>query len=107
MNNVIMLPTAKTYLYNNKALKINKKTINEAVNLILDKITMTKEQKKDLNKRVKLFEEIKELLPPDKINLLLEYEELENKECTTILEEAISFVLENENLINDVMVSNY
>ena len=41
MNNVIMLPTEKTYLYNNRnnRIKLNKETINEVINLIYDNIS--------------------------------------------------------------------
>lgn len=102
-----MLPTAKTQLYNNP-VKLNKENINEIVCLVCDNLGMSKEQEKNLNRRVKIYEEIKELLPPGKRKLLSEYEELQAKETNTVLELAIDFILKNENQINEVLTaSNY
>ena len=106
MNNLIIFPGAKTYLFNNP-VKITKGTINEVVCLVCDRLVMSKEQEKNLNKRVKLFEEIQELLPPDKQELIARYEELQLQETDTVLEEAITFILKNEDQINDVLASNY
>lgn len=106
MNNLIIFPSAKTQLYNNP-VKINKKLINEIVCLVCDRLVMSKEQEKNLNKRVKLYEAIKALLPPGKTKLLSEYEELQANETNTVLEMACEFILKNENQINDVLASNY
>ena len=99
-----MFPSAKTQLYNNP-VKINKELINKIVCLVCDKLSMTKEQEKNLNKRVKIYEEIKELLPPGKQKLLLKYEELQLKETDTVLEEAITFMIKNEKEISDTLVN--
>ena len=104
MNNLIMFPSAKTQLYNNP-VKINKELINEIVCLVCAKLSMTKEQKKNLNKRVKIYEEIKELLPPGKQKLLSKYEELQLQETDTVLEEAITFMIKNEKEISDTLVN--
>ena len=104
MNNLIMFPSAKTQLYNNP-VKINKELINEIVCLVCDKLSMTKEQEKNLNKRVKIYEEIKELLPPGKRKLLSKYEELQLREADTVLEEAITFMIKNEKEILDTLVN--
>jgi len=105
-SNIIIFPGAKTKLYNDP-IKINKKTVNEVVCLVCDNLLMNKEQERDLNKRVRLYEEIKDLLPPGKKKLLLKYEELQVKETDTVLEEAINYILKNENQINDILASNY
>jgi len=61
MNNVIMLPTEKTYLYNNRnnRTKLNKETINEVINLIYDNISkMTRKQSNNLNERLKIYDKL-------------------------------------------------
>ena len=61
MNNVIMLPTEKTYLYNNRnnRTKLNKETINEVINLIYDNISkMTRKQSNNLNERLKICDKL-------------------------------------------------
>jgi hypothetical protein len=100
-----MLPTSKTYLYH-KQIKINKGTINEVINLVYDKISkMTRVQENDLSKRLKIYEELKELLPPGKQKLLLKYEELQVKETDVVLEKAITFIIKNEKEISDTLVN--
>lgn len=105
MNNLIMLPTAKNYLYHNR-IKLNKETINEVITLVYDNISeMTGKQFKNLKKRLKIYEELKKLLPPGKQKLLLEYEELNLNENNLALEAAINYMLKNENEISEVLVN--
>ena len=110
MNNVIMLPTEKTYLYNNRnnrnnRTKLNKETINEVINLIYGNISkMTRKQSNNLNERLKIYDKLIKLLPPDKHKLLLKYEELNARETNTVLEEAISFVIKNEKEILEALL---
>ncbi len=105
MSNIIIFPNAKTHIKNKPKKSINKKTINEIVCLVCDGLSMTKEQEKDLNKRVQIYEEIKALLPDSKQKLLSKYEELQVKETDQIIEEVISFTLKNENQINEILVN--
>ncbi|MHB8276486.1 MAG: hypothetical protein ACYDIA_02375 [Candidatus Humimicrobiaceae bacterium] len=105
MSNLIILPTAKTYLYNGQ-IKLTKETMNEVINLVYDNISnMTRKQSNNLNKRLKIYDELIKLLPPGKHKLLLKYEELNARETDTVLEEAITFVIKNEKEINDVLVN--
>ena len=103
--NVCMFPTAKTYLHRNR-IKLNKETKNELMNLVYDNISkMTRKQSNNLDKRLKIYDELIKLLPPDKHKLLLEYEELNLKGADLALEEAISFVIKNEKEVSEVLTN--
>lgn len=106
MNNLIIFPGAKTQLYNSP-VKINKATINEVINLVYDKISkMTSKQSKNLNQRLKIYEELKKSLPEGKQQKLLqEYSDLYAVETDLILEAAVNYILKNENEISEALVN--
>lgn len=107
MGKLIMLPTAKTRLYNNQ-IQLNKKTIDNVVMHVLNSMAdMTKKQEKDLDKRIKIYGEIEKALSKKQTKLLLKYEELQAKETDKIIEQVISYVVKNENQVLDALAINY
>ena len=104
-DNILQLPTAKTYLYHNR-IKLNKETINEVINLVYDNLKMTARQSSNLKNRLKIYDKLIKLLPPGKHKLLLKYEELGLSGGDLVLEEAISFIIRNEKEIYDTILIN-
>lgn len=103
-DNILQLPTAKTYLYHNR-IKLNKKTVNEIINLVYDNLKLTARQTSNLKKRLKVYDRLIKSLPPDKHKLLLKYEELGFRSGDLVLEEAIGFIIENEKEIYDILIN--
>jgi prophage DNA circulation protein len=98
-NNVVELPTAKNYLYNNP-----KSFGPEVIDLVLDSIkTMNKEQIRLLDKRIKLADEIIKALPENKRKLFEKYTDLQLQDTILIIEKAIKWTINHEAEINEVM----
>lgn len=105
MSNLITIPTAMTHLYNrnNRSSRI-KPNINEVINLVYNRISkMTAGQSKNLNKRLKICDELIKLLPSGKHNLLQKYSDLYAVETNTILEAAVRYMLTNENEVSEAL----
>ena len=100
MNNVILLPTAKTILHH-----YPKKPGIEVIELVYDGISeLTKKQRKLLEKRIKVGDQILEALPKDKKRLFDKYVSLQLDDTCLSIDRAIKWTIENEAEIKDVML---
>lgn len=104
MSNVIMLPNAKTYLYNNR-IRLNKETRNRVMELLYDNLKMTRKQSNSLDQRLEICEKLKKLLPKSKHKLLEKYSNLYAMETDSILEAAIVYIIQNENEVSEALVN--
>ena len=91
INNVVMLPNAKTYLYHNR-IRLNKETRNRVMELLYNNLKMTRNQSKNLDQRLEICEEEK-------------YSNLYAMETDTVLEAAIVYVIQNENEVSEALVN--
>jgi hypothetical protein len=100
MNNVLFLPTGKNYIHH-----YHKKPGPEVIEFIYDNglKTLTGKQKKLLDKRIALEDEIREALPPEKRILFDRYTDLQMQEICLSTDKAIKWTIEHEAEINEVI----
>jgi len=100
MNNVYIIPTAKTLLYHNPV-----RPGPEAIDYVYDHglMELTGKQKKLTKKRIKIADKIIEALPVDKRYLFNEYVELQLKDACMSIDKAIEYTIEHEAQIEEVM----
>lgn len=98
-NNILMLPTAKTYLHHHP-----KKPGSNVLELVYDRgLKLTKKQAKILAKRVELQDKIMQALPPGKRYLFEKYMDLSIADTCMSIDQAILWTVTNEARIYEVM----
>jgi hypothetical protein len=101
MNNIIELPTAKNYIHSYHK-KLN---LGEVLEFVYNNglRTITDKQRKLLDKRIALEDEIIKALPPDKRKLFNRYMDLQLQDSILSIDKAIKWTIDHETEINEVM----
>jgi len=97
-NNIIELPTAKTYLHHH-----HKRPGPEAINLVYNNLRLTRKQARLLSKILALREQIQEALPPDKQPLFEKYIDMQLQDTCLSMDQAILWTINNEHKIDEVL----